>query len=145
VVVLLEVAALVSIGRHAVVADPVAIGRDRDVGDAVARVVREPALLSRGGIELPETRHRGGWIARTHRELLVLTRAIVAVDRIRRHEVDALAVGRPLPGADAGGVTGPLRGVRRVGAPEVGDTDGVDLVVPAAARCVDERLAVLAE
>ena len=123
-------------------ADPFAVGRDGELADAVARIVRKPALLARIEVVDPEAGDGCRGISRLHGELLVGARAIVAVDAVRRHEVDALAVGRPLPVADARRVTRELRGLRDV---HRRHRDGVDLLVARSPRREDDRHTVLAE
>src|SRR5690349_11098631 len=104
----------------------------------------EPALLAGVEIEDPEILQRRLRLARPHRELLLGAQAIIAVDRIRRDEVNLSTVGAELPRANAGRMTRELRRPRDV-APQVGDGEGVDLFVALAAGRVDDRLAVLGE
>src|ERR1051326_5187545 len=104
----------------------------------------ESALLAGVEIEDPETLQRRLRLARTYGELLLGAQAIIAVDRIRRDEVNLSTVGAELPRAHAGRMT---RQLRRAGdvSPQVGDGEGVDLFVALAAGRVDNRLPVLGE
>ena len=120
-------------------------GEMRDVGHAVRRIAHELRFLLRRDIERPEALQRRRGIARLDGELLVVARALVAIDRVGRHEVDLRAVGRELPRADARGVTRPLRRRAARRRPELGDVERVDLLVVAAARRVDDRLSVFGE
>ncbi len=149
VVVLFEVATLVAVGRHAVETDPLPVRRDGEFADAIARVVGKTALLARVEVVDPQAGDGRRRISRLHGELLVGARAVVAIDTVGRHEVDALPVRRPLPARDAGGVPSELRRFGDVAveheAVEVADGDRVDLFVARAAGRVDNRLAVFAE
>ena len=63
----------------------------------------------------PQARDRCFGVADVDGELLVAPGFLVLVDRVRRHEIDPLAVGRPLPRAHAGRVLGDLLRDRAVG------------------------------
>ena len=79
-------------------------------------------------VERPQAGDRRLGVADVDGELLLAPRLLVLVDRVRRHEVDAPAVGRPLPRADAGRVLGDLLRGR-----------GVDAGRPAADTAVPRR------
>ena len=145
VVVLLEVAAFVPARRHAMESDPLSVARHCDVGDAVVRVVRQPALLLRVDVEHPEARERRRGTPRLHGELLFGAETIVAIDAVRRDEEDPFAVGRPLPVAHARRVPRQLRRARDVACPEIADRQHINLLIAGAARRVRDGLAVLRE
>ena len=113
--VLLRDAALVAVRRESAEADPLAVFRNREVVRGVGAAIGEPLRALGGDVERPQARDRRLGIADVDGEFLVAPGLLVVVERVGRHEIDARAVGRPLPRAHAGRVLGDLLGDRGVG------------------------------
>ena len=86
--VLLEDVAVVAVGGDAAEPDPLAVGRDVEVADAVRGVAREARRALRVEVERPEARDRHVGVAHAHVESLLETQPFVRIGGVRRDEVD---------------------------------------------------------